>query len=167
MALNASTTLPYSVQQVTEVFTDEAFLRHTSEHVGGTLTSAKVDGAISGPFELTVVRAMPTTRLPDFAKKFIGETLNVTQTEKWAAPAADGSRTADVQITVAGVPVDVAAVQRLVPEGDGTRVELEGQVSSSIPFIGPKIAEAAEPMMAKALNIQAQQVQAWLDKAGA
>ena len=39
MALSASTTLPYSAAKVTETFTDEAFLRHTSELVGGILES--------------------------------------------------------------------------------------------------------------------------------
>ncbi|MCU1539683.1 MAG: proteinase inhibitor cystatin, partial [Arthrobacter sp.] len=38
-----------------------------------------------------------------------------------------------------------------------------GTVTSSVPFLGGKIAEAAEPMVGKALNIQAQQAQAWLE----
>jgi len=59
--------------------------------------------------------------------------------------------------------VDVTAVQRLVAEASGTRVELEGEVKSSVPFLGGKIADAAEPMVAKALNLQAQQAQAWLE----
>jgi hypothetical protein len=42
-------------------------------------------------------------------------------------------------------------------------VELEGNVTSSVPFLGGKIADVAEPMVAKALNIQSQQAQAWLE----
>jgi hypothetical protein len=63
---------------------------------------------------------------------------------------------------VAGAPVDVNAVQKLVAEGDSTRVDLNGDVKSSIPFLGGKIAAAAEPMLGKALNIQAQQAEAWI-----
>ena len=55
------------------------------------------------------------------------------------------------------------AVQRLVSEGGSTRVELEGDVTSSVPFLGGKIADAAEPMVGKALNLQSQQAQAWLE----
>jgi hypothetical protein len=54
-------------------------------------------------------------------------------------------------------------VQRLVADGGSTRVELEGNVTSSVPFLGSKIADAAEPMVGKALNIQSQQAQAWLE----
>jgi hypothetical protein len=83
--------------------------------------------------------------------------------ENWEAPAADGSRQSSISLKIAGAPVDVTAVQRLVAADGGTRVELEGAVKSSVPFLGGKIADAAEPMVAKALNLQAKQAQAWLE----
>ncbi|MEV8040976.1 DUF2505 domain-containing protein [Arthrobacter sp. NPDC080082] len=163
MALSASTTLPHTVESVTAVFASEDFLRHTSELVGGTLESFAVDGDTAGAFNTTTVRTIPTTRMPDIARKFVGESLKVTQLESWGAPAADGSRESNISLKVAGAPLDVTAVQRLVAEGGSTRIELEGTVSSSVPFLGGKIADAAEPMVGKALNIQATQAQAWLE----
>jgi hypothetical protein len=163
MALSASTTLPHSVEQVAAVFANEDFQRHTSELVGGTLESFTVDGDIAGAFTATSVRTLPTTRLPEIARKFVGESLTVTQLEKWETPAADGSRQSNISMKIAGAPLDVTAVQRLVADNGHTRVELEGNVTSSVPFLGGKIAEAAEPMVAKALNIQSQQAQAWLE----
>ena len=163
MALSASTTLPHTVESVTAVFANEDFLRHTSELVGGTLESFAVDGDPAGAFNTPTVRTIPTTRMPDIARKFVGESLKVTQLESWGAPAADGSRESNISLKVAGAPLDVNAVQRLVAEGGSTRIELEGTVSSSVPFLGGKIADAAEPMVGKALNIQATQAQAWLE----
>ncbi|MET3367126.1 DUF2505 domain-containing protein [Arthrobacter sp. M2012083] len=163
MALSASTTLPHSVDRVAAVFVNEDFLRHTSEYVGGSLESFTVDGDTAGAFTTTTVRTLPTTRLPDIARKFVGETLKVTQTEKWEAPAADGSRSSTIALKISGAPLDVTAVQRLVAEGGSTRIELEGNVTSSVPFLGGKIADAAEPMVGKALGIQSQQAQAWLE----
>jgi hypothetical protein len=163
MALSASTTLPHSVDRVAAVFANEDFQRHTSELVGGTLESFKVDGDVAGAFSTTSVRTLPTTRLPEIARKFVGESLTVTQLETWEAPAADGSRQSSISLKIAGAPLDVSAVQRLIAEGGSTRVELEGSVTSSVPFLGGKIADAAEPMVGKALNIQSQQAQAWLE----
>jgi hypothetical protein len=163
MALSASTTLPHSVESVTAVFVNEDFLRHTSELVGGTLESFTVDGDTAGAFNTTTVRTIPTTRMPDLARKFVGESLKVTQLESWSAPAADGSRQSDISLKVAGAPLDVKAVQRLVADGGSTRIELEGTVRSSVPLLGGKIADAAEPMVGKALNIQSTQAQAWLE----
>ena len=101
--------------------------------------------------------------MPDIARKFVGESLKVTQLETWEAPAADGSRQSKISLKVAGAPLDVNAVQRLVADGGSTRIELEGNVTSSVPFLGGKIADAAEPMVGKALNLQSQQAQAWLE----
>ncbi|WP_258805308.1 DUF2505 domain-containing protein [Pseudarthrobacter sp. NS4] len=163
MALSATTTLPHSVDSVAAVLVNEDFQRHVSQLVGGSLESFTVDGDIAGAFSATSVRTLPTTRLPEIARKFVGEHLKVTQVESWDAPAADGSRRSNISLKIAGAPVDVTAVQRLVAEASGTRVELEGEVKSSVPFLGGKIADAAEPMIAKALNLQAKQAQAWLE----
>ena len=163
MALSASTSLPHSVDRVTAVFVNEEFLRHTSKLVGGTLESFTVDGDTAGAFSTTTVRTIPTNRMPEMARKFVGESLKVTQLELWDAPAADGSRQSNITLKVSGAPLDVSAVQRLVSDGGSTRIELEGTVTSSMPFLGGKIAEAAEPMVGKALNIQSTQAQAWLE----
>ncbi|XAS67933.1 DUF2505 domain-containing protein [Micrococcaceae bacterium Sec5.7] len=163
MALSASTTLPHTVDSVAAVFVDEDFQRHTSELVGGTLESFAVAGDVAGAFSTTSVRTLPTTRLPEIARKFVGERLTVTQVENWDAPATDGSRHSRITLKISGAPIDVTAEQRLVADGASTRVELEGKVTSSVPFLGGKIAEAAEPMVSKALNIQSQQARAWLE----
>lgn len=163
MALSASTHLPHSVDRVTAVFVDEDFLRHTSKLVGGTLESFAVDGDTAGAFSTTTVRTIPTSRMPEMARKFVGDSLTVTQLEIWDAPAADGSRLSNITLKVSGAPLDVTAVQRLVSDGGSTLIELEGTVTSSVPFLGGKIAEAAEPMVGKALNIQSTQARAWLE----
>ncbi|WP_426224954.1 DUF2505 domain-containing protein [Pseudarthrobacter sp. DSP2-3-2b1] len=163
MALSATTTLPHAVDSVAAVLVNEDFQRHTSELVGGTLESFAVTGDVAGAFSTTSVRTLPTTRLPEIARKFVGESLTVTQVETWDAPSADGSRQSNISLKIAGAPVDVSAVQRLVAEGGSTRIDLEGNVTSSVPFLGSKIAAAAEPMVAKALNLQSQQAQAWLE----
>ncbi|KNC18751.1 proteinase inhibitor I25 cystatin [Arthrobacter sp. RIT-PI-e] len=163
MALNASTTLPYDTATVLGVLTDEGFVRHMSEYVGGTLESLTVDGDPAGAFTVTAVRTLPTQRLPEMARKFVGETLSVTQTDRWDAPEADGSRRATVNMAVANVPLTVTAVQRLVAQGTDTVVDLQGNVTSSIPFLGGKIAASAEPMIGKALNVQGTEAKKWLE----
>lgn len=164
MALSASTTLSASPQRVTDVFCNEDFIKHVSFTVGGELKSFEINGETTGAFTTKTVRTLPTNRMPDIAKKFVGASLTVTQEESWSAPAADGARTNSIKLTVAGAPVNVQATQRLVPSGDSTVVELTGEVTSSIPFLGNKIANAAEPVIGKALNLQATLAQEWLNE---
>lgn len=164
MALNASTQIPHSVQDVIATLTDRGFAEHLTSKAKGTLTDFTVDGDTSGAFTLTTVRALPTDRVPEMAKKFVGSSVAVTQVEKWSAPDASGSRTASVDITVSGVPVSVSGTETLTAAGEDTTFTVDAKVSSSIPFIGGKIASAAEPYLGKALNMQAAQVNAWLAK---
>ncbi len=163
MALAASTTLSATAQSVTDVFSNEDFIKHVSETVGGELLSFTISGPTTGAFTTKTVRTLPTTRMPDIAKKVLGATLTVTQDESWSAPAADGSRTNTIKLTVAKAPVDVSAVQKLVVSGGSTVVELSGDVKSSVPFLGAKIASAAEPVIGRALNLQATLAQEWLN----
>ncbi len=164
MALAASTTLQATAQDVTDVFTDEGFIKHVSETVGGVLLSFTISGPTTGAFTTTTVRTLPTTRLPDIAKKFLGATLTLTQDESWSAPAADGSRVNTIKLSVAGAPVNVTAEQKIQAHGASTTVELTGEVSSGVPFLGAKIASAAEPVIGRALNLQASMAQDWLTR---
>jgi len=164
MALAASTTLSAPAQRVTDVFTNEDFIKHVSFTVGGELKSYEISGPTTGAFTTKTVRTLPTTRMPDIARKVVGDTLTVTQLEEWDAPAADGSRSNRITLTVAKAPLDVTAVQKLSASGESTLVELTGEVKSSIPFLGAKIAGAAEPVIGKALNLQATLAQEWLNE---
>ncbi|MCQ9163359.1 DUF2505 domain-containing protein [Arthrobacter sp. STN4] len=164
MALTASTTLSATAQRVTDVFANEEFVKHVSFTVGGELKSFEISGPTSGAFTTKTVRTLPTTRMPEIARKVVGATLTVTQLEDWSAPAADGSRSNNIKLTVAGAPLDVTAVQTLSAAGDSTLVELSGEVKSAVPFLGAKIASAAEPVIGKALNLQATLAQEWLNE---
>ena len=162
MALAASTTLSAPAQSVTDVFTNADFVKHVSEQVGGELKSFTISGPTTAAFTTQTVRTLPTTRMPDIVKNFIGTTLTVTQNESWSAPASDGSRTNTIKLTVAKAPVDVTALQKLTVAGGSTVVELSGTVTSAVPFLGAKIASAAEPVIGRALNLQATLAQEWL-----
>ncbi|WP_313813252.1 DUF2505 domain-containing protein [Glutamicibacter sp.] len=164
MALNASTQIAHPADQVIATLTDRGFAEHLTSLANGTLQDFSVSGDTAGAFTLTTVRAMPTDRVPDIARKFVGASIDVTQVEEWTAPDASGSRSANVKITIGGVPVSVSGSETLTAQGENTEFAIEGKVSSSIPFIGGKLASAAEPFLAKALNLQATQVNAWLSK---
>lgn len=166
MALSASTRLTYPTDRVFATLVDEGFQEHTAKLVGGSLLKFELTGDPSGECTLEMERTIPTTRLPDIARKIVGETLKVSQVERWSAPDALGSRTAEIEISVSGVPVSAQAREVLVPEEGSTRVQVEGEVKSSIPLLGPKIAKAAEPMVSKALNMQAEQASKWLSEGG-
>jgi hypothetical protein len=85
-------------------------------------------------------RSVPM-EVPGFAKRFLSPMNTVEQHDHWAAPAADGSRTGSWQVIAKGVPVAVAGTLRIAPGPKGTTtVRIEGEVTSSVPIVGGKLA---------------------------
>ena len=164
MALNATTDLKHAPAAVIATLTDRAFAEHLTAMVGGELKSFEVAGDVAAAFTLTTVRALPTDRAPEIARKFVGQTVEVTQVEAWSAPAADGSRDATLKVTVGSLPVSVAGSESLRASAEGSALGIEATVSSSIPFVGGKIAAAAEPFISKALALQGNSVSSWIER---
>lgn len=79
-------------------------------------------------------------QVPGFAKRFLSPTNTVEQHDQWSAPAPDGSRTGTWEVSAKGVPVKVHGTLRLTPVKGGTVVEMTGEVTSSVPLVGGKLA---------------------------
>lgn len=97
---------------------------------------------------ITSDRVLPTDDLPDIAKTFVGPTLTIGEVQTWGPPAADGTRTADLQVQIKGAPMTLKGTIRLSPNGSGSVQEISGEVKVSVPLIGGKLEKAAsEPLL--------------------
>ncbi|MDY3049942.1 MAG: DUF2505 domain-containing protein [Rothia sp. (in: high G+C Gram-positive bacteria)] len=154
MAVQSTTTIQAPIDQVIRAFADENFARFASEKVRVTFESFQLEGDPAGAFTATTVRAVPADRIPDMAKKIPGVSngISMTQVDQVSAPAADGSRTINSEVSVKGVPVTGSARQTLTADGESTQIQVEGQVNCSIPLIGKKIAAAAEPQIGRVFS---------------
>jgi Protein of unknown function (DUF2505) len=117
---------------------------------------------------VTMVRTVPVNRLPEavqkIAGKFLGEKLNLEQTERWSAPAADGSRTSHLVISIPTAKVTATGEQKLVPSGAGSELTLAGNVECKIPLVGGKVAGFAEPKVGSVLRRQGRALTEWLSR---
>ena len=75
---------------------------------------------------VTVEQVQPTERIPAFAKKFVGNTIDIVQREEWSAPD-----TAALRVTIPGKPGHMEGTISLV-ETDGTTVVIH----DSAPLVG-------------------------------
>ena len=134
------------VESVFALISSEDFRVEAAEDAGATDIDISVETSGSTT-TVTIVRTQPAD-MPDFIKKLTGDTVKVKQTEKWGEPAADGSRTADVKVSIIGQPAEMLGTATLYNDGNGSAFDLAGDVKVSIPFIGKKI----EPEIAKAIK---------------
>ncbi len=163
MAFSAQHTIARSPGEVAEALGTEAFHRTVIESLGGSLVSFTREGDPAGAMTVTTVRTAPTDRVPEKARKFVGDNLQIEQVERWNAPAADGSRTGTTTITVPKAKAVAEASTALRAAGAGTEYAVDGTLTCKIPLVGSTLASKAEPMVGKVVTRQARELQAWLD----
>jgi len=149
MKLKETFSYPAGVEDVFALISDDAFRTKTAEDSKARDVSTTVakDG---NDTVVTLVRTQPATssKVPDFVKKLIGDTVTIKQVERWQAPDADGNRTATVTMKVAGKPAGFKGKATLNAEGKGAEFVVSGDVKVDVPFVGKKV----EPLIAKAIE---------------
>lgn len=102
-----------------------------------TIVEHTVDG---GAVTVRSRRNVPMD-VPGFAKRFLSPMNSVEQFDRWDPPAPDRSRTGTWKVSAKGVPVSVGGTLRITPGPKKTTVvEIDGEVASSVPLVGGKLA---------------------------
>ena len=99
---------------------------------------------------------------PESAARFTGPSLTILEETTWGEAAADGSRDADLVLTVERQPVALRGRLRLAPGGRGTTVRLTGELKVAIPLLGKKLEQAAAPAVLAGFRTQQKVGDRWL-----
>ncbi len=147
MELKMSASYDATPEEVFAIVTDTAFREQACEKTKALSYDVKV--STSGTDTVVrVSRQMESTDIPDMARKFVGDTLTVVQTETWHAAAADGTRTADVSGEIANTPVTLKGTARIGQDGAQTVQAIDLDVKVAVPLIGKKL----EPFVVDAIR---------------
>lgn len=162
MDLRAEINYPTAtVEQVYALATDAEFRGAVCEATNALDYDVEVAEHDDGTAAVTVCRTMPAD-VPDLVKKFVGQTVDVVQTEQWGAPDDTGNRRADLLVQIKGQPAKMTGTVTTETVGAGARTSIRGDLKVSMPFVGKKI----EPEIAKGIlaAIEKEQVTAdeWL-----
>ena len=95
----------------------------------------------------TVHRRRLPDAIPSFLLRFAPEDGQVTQTDVWAAPTADGARTGTWQVSFPGSPGEITGETRIEPSGSGSRWVVTGRVKVGIPLLGGKAEGLLAPLV--------------------
>ncbi len=140
--------------QVFAMMTNQAYLEQVCVASQSLTYQASVDGSTT--------RTSRTLPAPESAARFTGPRLTVNDETTWGDAQPDGSRTADVRLTVLGQPVTMKATMRLAPAGTGSLVDLAGELKVAIPLLGRKLEQSAAPAVLAGFRTQQQVGNEWL-----
>lgn len=164
MAIEAEKVIPHSADEIVNAYASKDFHEHLARRVGSQLKSFDVSGTAAEGCEVVSTQAMSADKLPDIAKKVLKGTVTVTITDTWGAPDDSGSRRSETRVEVAGAPVKGVATQTLHARGSSeTLATIRGDVDVKIPLIGKKVKSAAEPHIAKFIELQATEVSKFIN----
>ena len=93
---HVATTLTYEQEfpadptTVMAMLRDPAYVQEKGERTGSHDITVDVAETADGGVVITCTRSMPA-KVPSYAAPFVGDTITITETQTWSAPAADGS----------------------------------------------------------------------------
>jgi hypothetical protein len=149
MELKLSASYDATPEEVFAMVSDTTFREQACEKTKALSYDVKVSES-GGDTIVRVQREMQADNVPDIARKFVGQTLTLVQTETWHPANADGSRDADVLGEVSGTPVTLKGKERITAEGDSRAVQsINLDVKVALPLIGRKI----EPFVVDAIRV--------------
>lgn len=170
-AVDFSLHYPTDPAGVAAMLADKDFQATAARAASARLSEFDTRTLAGGETVVTVVRVVPADRFPDVVRTIVGPELTVRQTETFAAPSPSGASSANCRVTARiGITVDNAPVAVTGSEvftqaaGDpgATEHHLQLEVSSSVPFFGAKVEQAAAPVITDALRMQETVARDWL-----
>ena len=150
-----------SPDEVFEMLSDPSYIEKKCLASGSTEASAQVIDDPGGKISIVARRVLPA-ELPSFAKKFVGETIVLTETQNWRPASADGSRAAGFVVDFDNNPISFNGAVELKPSGGGTTVETKGAIKCSVVFVGGKIERVAQDWIVRYLTKEQEVGNEWL-----
>lgn len=139
---------------VEDVFAVVATHEHQQAKVatGHGSSSATVTDLGGDRLGVRTERELPTRSMPAAVSSLVGDTLRVTEEQTWHAARADGTRSADLELHVAGAPLRMRGTVTLSPAGAGSRLVVDADLTCSVPLLGRKVEAAAKPTIEESFD---------------
>ncbi len=135
-----------SVEEVSAMIADPAFREKVCSYQRVIRQEISIEQVGDG-MHVTIDQWQPTSGIPSFARKIVGDETNIVQKEIWSSPLL-----ADLHLTIPGKPGDMTGTARLV-ETDGVTTEtVTLDVKVGIPLIAGKLESLIADLLLKALK---------------
>lgn len=131
---------------VAAMLSDPSFREAVCDEQDAISKSVTIDGGVDAK-KVRIEMVQPTAGVPGFAKKIVGDTTTVIQSETWTSPSD-----ATVEIEIPGKPGEITGTVSIV-ERDGVTTEtitLDAVVR--FPLIGGKLEDLVLSMARSALK---------------
>ena len=145
-----------TIEQVHEMLADKAFREKVCDFQGVLRHRVTIDNTGKG-MSVEIDQVHAAQGIPGFARKFVGDEINIVQTEDWTAPEKG-----NILVTIPGKPGEMSGTALLAEDPDGTTETVNLSVKVNIPLVGGKIEGLIGDMLSKALRAEHKVGRDWL-----
>jgi hypothetical protein len=145
-----------TMEQVHEMLADPAFREKVCDYQRVLRRTVQVDRAGEG-MTVEVNQVQEARGIPGFAKKFVGDEINIIQTEDWTSSAKG-----IINLVIPGKPGEITGTALVTEDPDGTTETVNLAVKVNIPLVGGKIEGLITDLLSKALRAEHRTGVEWL-----
>jgi hypothetical protein len=133
---------------VGEMLMDPAFREQVCDAIGATRKTVSV-GQGGGGMKVVLDMDQPAEGIPGFAKRFVGDEINLVQSEQWA-----DMENGVVEVVIPGKPGHMNGTITLREAGGTTTETVSMEIKVNIPLVGGKIESLIADLLRKALRAE-------------
>jgi len=146
-----------SPEQVHAMLMEPAFREAVCEAATATIRYDVDVTATGDEATVRVEQWQPATHIPSFARKFVGDEIEIRQTETWSDPSG-----ASLVVEIPGKPGRLTGTITLAADGDGTVETVSGELKVGIPMVGGKLEKMISDLLVVALRSEERVGRSWL-----
>jgi hypothetical protein len=145
-----------TLEQVHEMLATPAFREQVcdNQHVLRHTVQVERNG---DAMTVTIDQVQEARGIPGFAKKFVGDEINIVQSEDWTS-----AEKGNIHVTIPGKPGEMSGTAHLTQDPDGTTETVNLTVKVNIPLVGGKIEGLIADLLSKALRAEHRTGVEWL-----
>lgn len=147
-----------TLEQVHEMLADPAFREKVCDHQHVLRHTVQIKNDGKG-VTVEINQFQAARGMPGFARKLVGDEINIVQTEDWTAPAKG-----NIHVAIPGKPAEIAGTALLTEDPAGTTETVNLTVKVNIPLIGGKIERVLADLFGKALRAEHEAGVEWLSR---
>ncbi len=145
-----------SPTEVRAMLADPAFREKVCAAMHATRHDVTVEESGSG-MTVLVDQTQPADGIPAFAKKFVGDEIQIVQREEWG-----GATSSSLLVEIPGKPGALNGSIALAADGGRTVETVSGDIKVKIPMIGGKLEGLIGDLLTSALKTEERVGRAWL-----
>ena len=145
-----------SLEQVHEMLATPEFREQVCDRQGVLRHTVQIKRDDKG-MTVEIDQIQAAQGIPGFAKKFVGDEINIVQSEDWTAPEKG-----NILVTIPGKPGEMSGTAMFTEDPKGTTETVNLTVKVNIPLVGGKIEGLIADLLSKALRAEHRVGQEWL-----